>query len=71
MSDREPEFNDLMGAGRSALDLAAEALALFAEHRPAILDQGDARGLLIERRSLETGRPGPLYARGQIRAGAQ
>lgn len=70
MSDRESEFHALTAAGRSALDLAAEALALFDERRPAIWDQGDAEGFVVEGRRLEIAREDPRYARGQIGAQA-
>ncbi|WP_374345547.1 hypothetical protein [Phenylobacterium sp.] len=71
MSDeRETEFYGLMSAARSALDLAAEALALFEERRPAVVELSIGPGLMIEGLRLEVSTPGRLADRGLIGAQA-
>lgn len=68
--DPEEEVYGLSAAARSALDLCLEALALFEERRPEIIDQGDASGLVIDGRRLEWSTKGPLTARGLLGAQA-
>lgn len=68
--DPEAEVYGLLAAARSALDLCEHALALFEERRPEIIDQGDARGLVIDGRRLERSINGPLTARGLLGAQA-
>jgi hypothetical protein len=68
--DSEAEVFGLLSAARSALDLRGQALALFEERRPEVIDQGDAKGLVIDGRRLERSTNGPLSARGLIGAQA-
>lgn len=59
----------LLSAARSALELAEEALLLFEERRPEILDDQFAP-LVIDGRRLERDTGGPLSRRGMIGAQA-
>ncbi len=66
----EAEVYGLLAAARSALDLSRDALALFEERRPEIIDQGEAKGLVIDGRRMELSVGGPLTARGLLGAQA-
>lgn len=66
----EPEVYGLSAAARSALDLCRDALALFEERRPEIINQGDDKGLIIDGRRMERSICGPLTARGLLGAQA-
>lgn len=68
--DPEAEVYGLSAAARSALDLCKDALSLFEERRPEIIDQGDTPGLVIDGRRLERSSNGPLTARGLLGAQA-
>ncbi|CAN5392420.1 hypothetical protein BH09PSE1_BH09PSE1_02250 [soil metagenome] len=66
----ESEAFGLLSAAGSALELCGEALALFDERRPEVLEQGDAKGLMFDGRRLERSVGGPLTARGLLGAQA-
>ena len=71
MSEAAPDNLEwLLGAAKSALELAAEGLGLFNERKPAILNQGGARGLVVEGLRVEWMTPGPLAQRGILGAQA-